>query len=429
MTDTRTTAVVCGDLNMLRCFVGSRVPTIAVCNTPDDVTLASRHARNGRVITGPRSDPRACVEDLLEIGRECALRPVLYYADDGMLLAISRDRDRLAEHFRFLLPEARLVEDLADKTRFVELAGRYGLSTPRTVSSREAAGAAEIVQRLSLPVVLKPNSHINWFTSSIVLATGGEPRKALVADTVAELQRFYDALRTCCDDFVIQEYVPGGDNCIYSFHAYYDAHSRPLAWYVGRKLRTFPKGAGVSTYLALAREPRVARLSMETLERLAFVGPVKIDLKMNERTGELSVLEINPRFTLWNHLGAACGVNLPLTAQADLMGEPVPVWRGYRTSVRWLSFEQDFKSFLRHYRRHGDLSWRSWLASFVRPKVYDVLSWDDLRPLMMYAVAFVSLRVRKLSASCRRVLRRAGRRPVEPIRDIGTSALVRGVMK
>ena len=50
------------------------------------------------------------------------------------------------------------------------------------------------------------------------------------------------------------------------------------------------------------------------LERLAFVGVVKLDYKRDPRTGRFYLLEVNPRFNLWNHLGAAAGVNLPLLA-------------------------------------------------------------------------------------------------------------------
>ena len=64
---------------------------------------------------------------------------------------------------------------------------------------------------------------------------------------------------------------------------------------------------------------------MRTVHRL------KIDLKKHPATKALYLLEVNLRYTLWNHLGAHCGASLPraalLEAQSDvaLKGPGVPL--------------------------------------------------------------------------------------------------------
>ena len=114
-----------------------------------------------------------------------------------------------------------------------------------------------------------------------------------------------------------------------------------------------------------------------------MVGPVKLDYKRDPSSGRFYLLEVNPRFSLWNHLGAASGVNLPLVAYRDLTGQPAGAKATATPGVRWLALGDDARAFLRDYRPAGELDWTSWLRSLRGPKVYDVFAWDDASPLVM----------------------------------------------
>ena len=168
-----------------------------------------------------------------------------------------------------------------------------------------------------------------------------------------------------------------------------------LGWFVGKKLRTYPKEAGVSTYLELCHEEEVARLGFEIVLRLGISGPLKIDIKKDEQTGKLYVLELNPRFSLWCYLGAASGVNLPEIAYAHLVGERLPDPQSYRTDVRWVSFGNDLRSFMRSYRPAGELTLFTWRSSFSGEKIYDVFSWRDPLPWLYSAFTFGGAALRR----------------------------------
>ncbi len=380
MPDAQATAVICGELNVLRCFSRSGIPTAVLFSDPSSPALFSRDCGRKFRIADCREDMTTAAEDILRFGRTLRGNAVLYYGADEMLLLISRFRERLGRYFRFLLPPMDLIEDLVDKTRFMDLARRLDLPVPRTVSSREVHSLAEAERAVTLPCVLKPARRAGWFESTVFSSVGGEPRKALRADTPEQFRRAYVGIQQYSTDFVMQQYVPGNDACICSFHAYYDGESRPRAWYVGRKIRTYPMDSGVSTYVELVKEPAVVRLGMEVLEKMQFVGPVKVDFKRDADSGRFYLLEINPRFNLWNQLGAACGINIPVLAYHDLLGRPVPAPADYRTGVRWLAFGDDARAFVRDYRRKGGLSWAGWLWSLRGRKVYDLFSWRDPLP-------------------------------------------------
>jgi predicted ATP-grasp superfamily ATP-dependent carboligase len=378
-----TPAVLHGDLNMLRCFAGTGVRAVVLSADPDAPSFFSRHCGQRRLCASPREDPETALANLRELGKLQPTRPVLFYGDDAMLLLVSRHREALRERFRFSLPPADRVEALVDRLRFAALAGELALPVPRTLTSAARLRAAEIAALIPPPVVLKPFNHLGFRSSKTVKELGLGPVKALYAGSVDELSRMIERISAFSPEFVVQEHVPGGEDQVYSFHTYLDARRRPLGHYVGRKIRTWPRRAGVSTYLELCDAPELVRLGFEVLERLDLCGVAKLDFKRDPRTGRFYLLEVHPRFSLWNHLGAASGVNLPLLAYKDLLGIPTAPAPPARIGLRWLSLADDARTFSRSFAPAGELSLAAWLASLRGPKVYDVFAWDDAWPFVM----------------------------------------------
>jgi D-aspartate ligase len=355
---------------MLRCFDGSGIPVVLATPHVDEVMLASRFAKHQRVIAS-FDDEASVVADLEALAHTFSVRPVLFYGNDRQLLVISRNRERLARGYRFTMPPADVVEAMVDKGQFARCAEAHGLPVPVTAGAHDA-------DRVPLPCVIKPNVHIGWFTHKELFADG--PKKALIATTPDELRAIRAGVSAFTDDFVVQQYIPGGEDQIYSYHAYVDAGGGIHGRFAGKKIRTFPREAGISTYLGLVKDPRVLAIGDRTVAALGIVGPVKIDLKRHADTGELFVLEVNARFNLWHYLGAASGINLPRIAYADLVGDPILTPTEYETNIHWLSFGDDLRSFLRSYHPAGDLGWLDWLSSLRGKKIYDVFAWRDPLP-------------------------------------------------
>jgi len=386
-------AVLCGDLNMVRCFSGaapreaglpiSRIPFVVVSTRADDPTLGSRHVARRAGLPDPASNPDRTRDALLALVEQIGGRPALFYGTDAMLLCVSRNREALSRVYRFSMPPATRVEELVDKARFSELARHLELPVPETCTSLEASTREEFCARVALPCVVKPFNHTAFRRSSILVEEGGLPRKALFARTPDELDKRIAQMRRLGGAFVVQRYVPGGDDHLVSFHAWIDAAGEPVAHHVGRKIRTCPSGSGESTFVEVIRDPEVTRLGLEVVRALGIVGVVKLDFKRDVGTGALWLLEANPRFNLWNRLGAASGVNLPLVAYAELAGLSRPFTRLSREGLRWVSVEADLRAYVRDYGPSGALSLEAFVSSYRGPKIYDVFAWDDPVPLLL----------------------------------------------
>jgi len=124
-------------------------------------------------------------------------------------------------------------------------------------------------------------------------------------------------------DVLAQELVPGPETRIESYHVYVDRSGTIAGEFTGRKIRTLPATCGHSTALEISDAADVRAEGRALAEKLDLRGVAKFDFKRGP-DGRLHLLEINPRFNLWHHLGAAAGVNLPAMVYADLTGLPRP---------------------------------------------------------------------------------------------------------
>jgi len=305
----RVPAVVVGDLNLARCLGIKKVPVIAVSSFR--FVPYSRYCKKGIFVPAQNDD--RLFEALAEIGSREHEKPILFYLTNDDLCLISRRRGELSKYYRFLMPDENLVEDLTNKQRFNCLAEIKGLPAPKTIVFRRIEELERHLDDLPFPCIAKPAEHGSF--EQVVNRAYGRVEKGVYLEDWNVLRRFCLAFKKEEEqDLLLQEYIPGGADAIFSFHGFFDEASRPLAYFVGRKIRTYPSAAGYSSCLTLVRDPDVIQVGLHILSGLKFKGPAKVDFKKDPRTGKLFILEINPRFNLWHYLGSMSGINIPYLA-------------------------------------------------------------------------------------------------------------------
>jgi predicted ATP-grasp superfamily ATP-dependent carboligase len=394
-------AVLIGDLDLLRPLHAAGVSTILLLRKRQRFLRHSRIVRDWVDFPDPATESEAAIKVLLDVAAKESTPPALYYADDATLSLVRRHRAALERCYRFLMPADDVVQACADKIAFSALAAKASVDVPRTAIGEVVKGAADVAD-FRFPLVIKPATHVGWFATEAVELAGGKSRKIVVANNAAEFETLLAATRRSTSSFVVQEFIPGGEEQVYSFHAFVLPDGSSRASFVGRKIRTYPALGGESSYITLVRDFAIQKLGREIVRKLAVEGPVKIDFKRDPRTGRDYVLEINLRNNLWHQLGAACGVNLMHVAYLFLTGAPEGGFGDYRTDVRWLDIYGDFRAFISDYRPAGLYTWKSYLGSLRAPKVYHLFAWRDPLPLALAALRF-------LKATAWRVIRRRAR--------------------
>jgi len=394
-----------GDLGVVRTLgrEGVRVVLVAegVSGGEDGLAALSRYTAEHHRVPGFGHD-KAVLEVLDRIAQAQGDRgrPVLIPTADPDLDFVTRNRARLERHFAMVSPPAELVGACLDKARFAGWAGVHGLPVPATWRPDGLEEVRAIAQVSRFPLIIKPVYPPNWAREPLVTLVGG--LKALTVHDAPSLEQTYRRIAAVDPHLVLQDFVPGREDRLYSLHAYLDAHSRPLAWFCGRKLRTYPVDAGIGCLVESVYIPELVDEGLRALQRVGWTGFALMQFKHDPRDGRFKLLEINPRTSSWNLLAAACGINLPFVAYRDVTGLPPRLPVVQREGVRYLYLANDWRAFLDHWRR-GELSPWQWLASLRGVRVCQVLAADDPMP-------FVHL-VRARMARAGRALARTWGRP------------------
>jgi D-aspartate ligase len=308
-------AVVMGDMDLLRPLALAKIPC-AVVSRPGVPTLYSRYAQSRLAWDDYQEGIDGLLDSLVRFGSAQPAPPVLFYQEDAQVLLISRYRERLAQAFRFVIADAALLEDLLDKSRFQALAERFGLPVPMACCF-DPATLEPSELGLRFPVLIKPLTRLDRWNDTFGL------RKALCAEDPEALQTLWPQLRGGGLTLLAQEFIPGSEAKIESYHCYVDAERRFAGEFTGKKIRTYPLSYGHTTALEITDAAEVRRLGRDIVERLQLTGVAKLDFKRDPQ-GNLRLLEINPRFNLWHHPAAHAGVNIPALVYADLTGSPRP---------------------------------------------------------------------------------------------------------
>jgi predicted ATP-grasp superfamily ATP-dependent carboligase len=384
MRNPRVPVVLLGGLNVMRPLGIAGIPVILATSEPDSEAAASRYCAG--TIPLPRFSNRlAVVEALVRAGRRLAAEhgaPLPLFCDNDDRLGLVQDhRASLGPHFALLVNRPALADALLDKALFQTLAERHGLPVPRRIEWRALASE-------SGPVLIKPKVKSAWDGSAVREQLFRGAGKARLFESGADAAR--DPLvAQLAPKLQCQEYIPGGDDTIWSFHGFAAADGEVLEWFVGRKIRAYPALIGDSSYLQLARDGALVALGRDLARRLRLAGVFTMDFKRHPQSGRFHLLEISARFNPWHYVGAMNGVNLPRTAYEYLLRGERPVRHEAQTRWRWLALRYDRRAY-RELKAQGRLGAAAWLWSLLQaPTVYERFAWNDPMPLLRHWAARV----------------------------------------
>jgi len=231
---------------------------------------------------------------------------VVFPTHDDDLETIARARDDLELICPF--PGWDVLEAIQDKRNQLAAAAEVGLAAPRT--------ADEPTDAFGLPVLLKP-SRPTAFRQRFGV-------KAFRCASLEELERRFEDGREFRP--FVQEWIPGGDDSLWTVGSYLTVDGEELGLFTGRKLRQTPREIGTARVAEARLAPALADDALSLLRALRFHGISQVEFKHDARDGRYKLIEVNPRLWEWHGLAAACGVDFARIAYLDAVGErPDPV--------------------------------------------------------------------------------------------------------
>ena len=294
-------------LAAIRSLGRAGVRVLAVDDRPSALGFRSRYAER-RVAPARTGAP--FVQFLQTLGDG-----VVFPTHDDDLEAISRARGELP--FACPFPAWDVLGAIQDKRHQLAVAAEAGLAVPRT--------ADEPTDALGFPVLVKPSDPTAFRVRFGV--------KAFRCISATEVERRFEEAREFSP--FVQEWIPGGDDALWTVGSYLTPDGEELGLFTGRKLQQTPREIGTARVAEARWAPELATDALNLLRALGFHGISQVELKRDPRDGRCKLIEVNPRLWEWHGLAAACGVDLARIAYFDTIGErPAPV-RMYGDGKRW----------------------------------------------------------------------------------------------
>lgn len=299
---------------------------------------------------------------------------LLVAAGDPEVHLLSQQQEALRAAYAVVsIPWDRL-KWACEKSLAYARAAELGLGIPAAYSAQTVEEAAKLSPRF--PVVLKPSTRVTRNPFTLAKAWKIEtPEDFLPAYTRAA--RYVGA-----ENVVIQELVPGGGEFQLSYAALWNA-GRPVAELTARRNRQFPIEFGfTSTCVEIVDRPDVIEAGRRFTDSLGFHGLIEVEFKQDPRTGELKLLDVNPRPWSWFALAEAAGVPLGPMLWAMAQGDELPSASGPRPGTTWMYLPRDIVA-AGCLIAKGRLSVRDYLASFRNVRAWAVLHGSDPLPALL----------------------------------------------
>lgn len=372
------TAVVIGmdnatGVQSARILKARGVPVIGIAKDPDHWCCRT-NACERILFTDIAGD--GLVDTLESLGPSLGGKAVLYPCTDLSVLVVSRNRERLAEHYHVLLADPDTVEMLVDKVRFYTWAAEQDLPIPKTFFLRSRFDAETAAAKLEYPCMLKPPIRTpTWARNS--------KDKVVKIRSAEHLLQVWDRVSGWVDMLMVQDWVEGSDETLWSCNCYFDRSSEPLVAFIARKIRQWPPATGTASLSVEDRNDVVLETTLDLFRRVGYRGLGYVEMKRDARTGKHYIIEPNiGRPTGRSAIAEAGGVELLYTMYCDAIGRPLPENRVQTYGgVKWISLRRDLQSSL-WYARRGELTFRDWWKSVRGRKAYAVWSWRDPAPFL-----------------------------------------------
>ena len=206
-----------------------------------------------------------------------------------------------------------------DKLNLAAFGAAHGLRVPASRPLHHATELAAAAETLGWPLVLK-----------------GRYYDAAVVHTLAQAEQAFLRLAGQWGvPLIAQQYVTGQEINIAGLG---DGHGHALSAVPMRKLTITDKGkawAGITL-----EDDALLALARRFAEATRWRGGFELEI-MRAASGELFIMEINPRFPAWIYLTAAAGQNQPAALLRLALGLPVAMMEGYAVGKMFVRYAWD----------------------------------------------------------------------------------------
>jgi len=382
-----------GGLAIVRSLGRKGIPVIRLHPNLMDTGVLSKYCKT--IVCPDTSEPKKLSEFLVNLAEENNSVPVLFPSTDEAALFIAQNEVLLRQYFKIPMPKREVVELVVNKKKQYNTAVSLKIPIPATYYPNSLEEIPDIAKQITYPCIIKPIASYFWRRDFIREKLGVFKVKKI--NSPRELEDYGKIFFFFFFEIIIQEIIPGEEQRLITFMAYFDQNSKPVAYCVRRRIRQIPPGFGDTTCTDSCSGPEVIDLSIRFFQGICYQGLGGVEFKQDPRDGQFRLVEINARSLHTGGIASACGVDLPFIAYQDMLGKHVKRKTSFQEGIKWIELLPDI-SVSRMLIRKGSLSWRKWFKSLSGKKVYAIFAWDDpipfLRLFYSNALSFIKNRLK-----------------------------------
>ncbi len=289
-------------------FMEYHITSAMVCKAR---LVATRNTRFiSEVVVEPRlEEDEVFVKTLTDFAAEHSGKTlVLLSCSDGYTILLARNRAALEPYYKFACPTEENVMNLDMKEYFYKACEKHGLSYPKT-SSCTVQNYREVQLPFEFPCIIKPSNSMAYWNCHFP-----HKKKVFVAYNQQEFNEITAAIygSSYQDPLILQEYIPGDDNCMRVLNCYSGLDHKVHLMALGRPLLEEQTPEGIGNYAAIlsVRDDALMAKMKAFLEDVGWEGFSNFDMKFDARTNEYKLFEMNPRQGRSSFFVTASGYNL-----------------------------------------------------------------------------------------------------------------------
>ncbi len=284
-----------------------------------------------KLVSNPQINEKKFITEMILLGniiRKNGEIPILLVTNDIWLIPMSKNKHKFNDLFIYSFSDWNIIERLANKSMLYDYCDTIGANYPRTV---KCTSVNSDYNKLLTPLLVKPSN-----VTSFIKHFPRIKRNNIFYD-YNEVKIFLNKIfnQGYEHDMIIQEYIPGGPENLYTCSTYSDKNGILKAASVGCKLSQFPHEAGTITSGLIDYKPEVVNLTKKILEKNNFFGIANTEFKYDERDKQYRLIEVNARPGMWNYSSVLSGANLVESLIDDLFYNVPLSYKEGRDSVVW----------------------------------------------------------------------------------------------
>jgi len=292
---------------------------------------------------------------------------IIIPTSDWFVTFLTEHTQQLQKNCTFIIPDKELSEVLIDKAKETAVVSDV-IPVPNTV--QHVTDAKQLIDELSLPIIIKPRSH-----KHMVLGC-----KNIVIETEEQLEQFFEKFGDVLSSVIAQTIIQGEDSQQWVCNCFFDENSNITQAFTFNRLRLSPSHYGVTSYAVSKHNQKVIDLSAKLGKALNYTGPAMVEFKQDPQDGIYKYIEINPRLGMCNYFDTSCGINNAYATYQLACNQKLPAPKPMREGVMFVSFYEDMFSRLRDGETIGAIL-KEYFSNFISKKhIYIYFVWWDPYP-------------------------------------------------